>query len=172
MNKFNVTVFRFIAIIFVFYSIGHYKIASAVNSCSAGSIVSLKNCMAKINNYSEIVLTSNITCSNIGDCCTEGGPLMNFNFTKNKTIRSSVGNVIIKRTAGQKQCHVLSGVGSESVTVSHVIFDEDSVTPPCSVSEYIAGCKETIYWNAASNVLMDNVKVLAGKSYAVLVWGD
>lgn len=141
---------------------------TAITTCNANSVASLKSCVQNIVNYDEISITTNITC-NGADCCgTNYAPFLDIiNGKNNKTIRGN--GYTITRRDNQRLCNALRLVNINNITISNLNFDEDSADGPCAVGD---SCKETIYLYNADSITMDNVKVKNGKAYVVYVWGS
>lgn len=142
--------------------------ALTLSDCNANTIATLKSCVSGIANYNGIVLTGNITCNSVADCCGPSSTaLIDLSTTIGKFVRGNVAGSrtrYIKRSMGQGTCSLLK-VGT-NMTVRDFTIDEDSADLACT---HDLRCPPTVEI-LKSGVIVQNVKIAHAKDSAITVY--
>jgi len=133
------------------------------NDCVVRSVSDLRSCVDSAQGLERINIQSDLACTQ-SNCCPTGGALLRFNALANLTIEGN-GHTLLRR-GGQRQCSLLDITQSRNVTLNNWTLDDDESVAPCLVADK---CPRMLHIRNSSNVTLNEVTVLNGKSYAIYV---
>jgi hypothetical protein len=138
------------------------------SSCKASDAATLRGCVDRLNGGTSDLLeiTGPIACAPSDDCTIA------LSTTHPVTIFGSPGRGAGISRSGKRTMPVVVGVGTNGVTISNLVFDEDanvSCDPTQGPNGYVYPCAPTLQFYKATRVVLDRLIVSNAQFNAIAV---
>lgn len=133
------------------------------SDCVVRNLSDLRSCVDSAQGIERINIQNDLSCAQT-TCCPTGGALLRFDGVANLTIEGN-GHQLV-RNGGQRQCSLLDITQSRNITLNNWTLDDNATVGPCLVDDK---CPRMLHIRTSSNVTLENMDILNGKSYVIYV---
>jgi hypothetical protein len=146
----------------------YIPIGASPRNCDITDIASLKSCLARIGEFQQVTLRSDLTCTSAEECCGPDNAAL-FRLSR-VTHRVLDGNGhTIHRGVGARTCKAIDISHAGDILIKDLSLDEGENVLPCELD--VKDCPSTIAIGQSKKVRIDNTHIYFGKGYVIRVWG-